>query len=169
MVKEKFLIDSNIFITPYQNFYPFDIAPGFWKQMESKLTLDEVFVLDVVRDEVIAGDDELSNWFNQIQGVHILSRKDPQILQEYAKVLSYLQNDPHYTERALRAWSIESIADPWLIAAAKAYDYTIITLEASAGPITTSSSKPKIPTVGAALGVRCENLFYFMRQTGFKL
>ena len=59
---------------------------------------------------------------------------------------------------------MESIADPWLIAAAKAYDYTIITLEASAGPITTSSSKPKIPTVGAALGVRCENLFYFMRQ-----
>ena len=122
MVKEKFLIDSNIFITPYQNFYPFDIAPGFWKQMESKLTLEEVFVLDVVRDEVIAGDDELSDWFNQIQGVHILSRKDPQILQEYAKVLSYLQNDSHYTERALRAWSIESIADPWLIAAAKAYD-----------------------------------------------
>ncbi len=29
MVKEKFLIDSNIFITPYQNFYPFDIAPRF--------------------------------------------------------------------------------------------------------------------------------------------
>ena len=102
MVKEKFLIDSNIFITPYQNFYPFDIAPGFWKQMESKLALDEVFVLDVVRDEVIAGDDELSAWFNQIQGIHILSRKNPQILQEYAKVLSYLQNDPHYTERALR-------------------------------------------------------------------
>ena len=55
MVKEKFLIDLNISITPYQNFYPFDIAPGFWKQMESKLALDEVFVLDVVRDEVIAG------------------------------------------------------------------------------------------------------------------
>ena len=50
--------------------------------MESKLTLDEVFVLDVVRDEVIAGDDELSDWFNQIQGVHILSRKGPQILQK---------------------------------------------------------------------------------------
>ena len=163
MVKEKFLIDSNIFITPYQNFYPFDIAPSFWNQLKNKLALDEVSVLDVVRDEVIAGDDELSDWLKQ------MSRKDPQILQEYTKVLSYLQNDPHYTERALRAWSMESIADPWLIAAAKAYDYTIITLEASAGPITTSSSKPKIPTVGAALGVRCENLFYFMRQVGFKL
>ena len=79
MVKEKFFIDSNILITPYQNFYPFDIASGFWNQLESKLTLDEVFVLDVVKDEVLAGDDELSDWLNQIQGVHILSRKDPQI------------------------------------------------------------------------------------------
>ena len=103
MVKEKFLIDSNIFITPYQNFYPFDIAPSFWNQLKNKLALDEVSVLDVVRDEVIAGDDELSDWLKQIQGMHILSRKDPQILQEYTKVLSYLQNDPHYTERALRA------------------------------------------------------------------
>lgn len=119
MVKEKFLIDSNIFITPYQNFYPFDIAPSFWNQLKNKLALDEVSVLDVVRDEVIAGDDELSDWLKQIQGMHILSRKDPQILQEYTKVLSYLQNDPQYTERALRAWSMESIADPWLIAAAK--------------------------------------------------
>ena len=95
MVKEKFLIDSNIFITPYQNFYPFDIAPSFWNQLKNKLALDEVSVLDVVRDEVIAGDDELSDWLKQIQGMHIL--------QEYTKVLSYLQNDPHYTERALRA------------------------------------------------------------------
>ena len=75
MVKEKFLIDSNIFITPYQNFYPFDIAPSFWNQLKNKLALDEVSVLDVVRDEVIAGDDELSDWLKQIQGMHILSRE----------------------------------------------------------------------------------------------
>ena len=56
MVKEKFLIDSNIFITPYQNFYPFDIAPGFWKQMESKLTLEEVLVLEVEGEEGTVGE-----------------------------------------------------------------------------------------------------------------
>lgn len=156
MVKEKFLIDSNIFITPYQNFYPFDIAPSFWNQLKNKLALDEVSVLDVVRDEVIAGDDELSDWLKQIQGMHILSRKDPQILQEYTKVLSYLQNDPHYTERALRAWSMESIADPWLIAAAKAYDYTIITLEASAVRSRLPAANLKFPLLAlhSASGVK---------------
>ncbi len=39
MVTEKFLIDSNIFITPYQNYYPFDLAPGFWKQLADKLRI----------------------------------------------------------------------------------------------------------------------------------
>ena len=169
MVTEKFLIDSNIFITPYQNYYPFDLAPGFWKQLADKLSMDEVAILDVVKDEVLKGGDDLSDWFYNIQNIHIISRKKPKILQEYAKVLNYLQCNPLYTDRALRAWATEGIADPWLIAAAKAYDYTIITLEATAGPITTPSRKPKIPNICLELGVACKDLFYFMRQTGFKL
>ena len=169
MVTDKFLIDSNIFITFYQNYYPFDLAPGFWEQLAARLSLDEVAILDVVKDEVIRGGDDLSDWFRNIQNMHIISRKDPKILQEYAKVLNYLQSNPLYTDRALRAWAAEGIADPWLIATAKAYNYTIITLEATAGPITTQSSKPKIPNICLEFGVTCKDLFYFMRQTGFRL
>lgn len=169
MVTDKFLIDSNIFITPYQNYYPFDLAPGFWEQLAARLSLDEVAILDVVKDEVIRGGDDLSDWFRNIQNMHIISRKDPKILQEYAKVLNYLQSNPLYTDRALRAWAAEGIADPWLIATAKAYNYTIITLEATAGPITTQSSKPKIPNICLEFGVTCKDLFYFMRQPGFRL
>lgn len=76
MVTEKFLIDSNIFITPYQNYYPFDLAPGFWKQLADKLSMDEVAILDVVKDEVLKGGDDLSNWFYNIQNMHIISRKN---------------------------------------------------------------------------------------------
>ena len=169
MVTDKFLIDSNIFITPYQNYYPFDLAPGFWEQLAARLSLDEVAILDVVKDEVIRGGDDLSDWFRNIQNMHIISRKDPKILQEYAKVLNYLQSNPLYTDRALRAWAAEGIADPWLIATAKAYNYTIITLEATPGPITTQSSKPKIPNICLEFGVTSKDLFYFMRQTGFRL
>ena len=75
MVTEKFLIDSNIFITPYQNYYPFDLAPGFWKQLADKLSMDEVAILDVVKDEVLNGGDDLSDWFYNIQNMHIISRK----------------------------------------------------------------------------------------------
>lgn len=169
MVEERFLLDTNIFVTPYKSYYPFDFAPGFWKQLTSKPSLEKVTVMDVVRDEVIKGDDELSEWIQNIGDIHILTRKDSNIIKEYAGVLSYLQNSPLYSDRALRAWSEEGIADPWLIAAARAYGYTIVTLEASAGKITTVCNKPKIPNVGKDLGVKCENLFSFMRKTGFKL
>ena len=49
---EKYLLDSNIFITPHRLYYPFDFAQGFWDQLEEKLKLDNVSVLDVVVSEV---------------------------------------------------------------------------------------------------------------------
>ena len=57
---EKFLLDANTFITPFQNYYSFDFAPGFWTQLEPKLKLDSVYVLDVAKNEVMKGEDELS-------------------------------------------------------------------------------------------------------------
>ncbi len=169
MVEEKFLLDANIFVTPYQNYYPFDFAPGFWKQLSPKLELEKIAVLDVVKEEILKGDDELSDWLKGIQNLNILHRSDANIMREYSNVLTYLQESPLYNDKALRAWSQSSVADPWLIAAAKAYGYTIVTLESSAGKITTASGKPKIPNVGGDLGVRCENLFSFMRKMKFCL
>lgn len=67
MVKEKFLLDANTFITPYKNYYPFDFAPGFWTQLKTKLKLDSVYILDVARNEVMKGEDELSDWFKAIE------------------------------------------------------------------------------------------------------
>lgn len=57
---EKFLLDANTFIAPFQNYYPFDFAPGFWKQLEQKLKLDSVYILDVAKNEIMKGEDELS-------------------------------------------------------------------------------------------------------------
>lgn len=169
MIKEKYLLDANVFVTPYQNYYPFDFAPGFWNQLSPKLSLENVAVLDVVKDEIIKGDDELSDWFKDVPNLNILDRRDANIIKEYSKVLTYLQTSPSYSDKALRAWSQNGVADPWLIAAAKAYGYTIVTLEVSVGKITTVCNRPKIPSVGGDLGVKCENLFSFMRKMGFSL
>ncbi len=51
MVKEKFLLDTNTFITPYKSYYPFDLAPSFWKQLLPKLSSGNVSVLDIVQAE----------------------------------------------------------------------------------------------------------------------
>lgn len=165
-MSEKFLMDTNTFITPYVMFYAPDLAPTFWKRLKTSLATN-VAILDLVRDEILKGEDGLSQWLSQLideNSISIIKHGDEKILHEYSQVLGYLQNDEKYTARALRNWSIESVADPWLIATAKAYNYTIVTFETSSGPITTPTGKPKIPDVANHFCVKCENLYYYMKQ-----
>ena len=166
MVEEKFLLDTNSFMTPYQNFYPFDLAPGYWNQLQPILLKDTVSVMDVVKSEVDKVDDDLKEWINSIEGLRVLDRRDQTIVAKYGEVLKYLQDNPCYNDKALRAWADGSVADPWLIATAAAKGYTLVTFEQSSGPLSEKnpSGKPKIPDVAKAFGVKCVNLYYFMRK-----
>ena len=166
-MKEKFLLDANTFITPFQNYYSFDFALGFWGQLELKLKLDSVYILDVAKNEVMKGEDELSEWFEAIPDANIVDRRNEFILAKYGEVLKFLHDSPLYPDKALRRWSDINVADPWLIAAASALGHTLITFETSAGIISVNSpsGKPKIPDIARAFDVKCKNLFYFMRRT----
>lgn len=59
MNNEIFLIDANSLITPYLTFYPFDFAPGFWQQLANSIKNGQVAILDVVKAEILRGNDEL--------------------------------------------------------------------------------------------------------------
>ena len=130
---EKYLLDSNIFITPHRLYYPFDFARGFWDQLEEKLKLDNVSVLDVVVSEVSKLEDELSTWIGNLEDFEALSVKAAPFVVNYGKVLTYVQDCGLYREEALRNWARGDIADPWLIAVAMDTGATIITEESSAG------------------------------------
>ena len=96
----------------------------------------------------------------------IMDRRDQSIMLKYSEVLNYLQCSPLYNDKALRSWSDVNVADPWLIAAAAAKGYTIITFEQSAGKISEKnpSGRPKIPDIAKVFEVKCEDLYYFMRK-----
>ena len=165
MMSEVFLLDANSFVTPYQNYYSFDIASGYWKQLQTILLRDDVVVMDVVKSEIEKGEDSLTEWLTSIKELEILDRRDQSILSKYSAVLKYLQDSPLYSDKALRAWSDVSVADPWLIATASAKGYTLVTFEQSAGIISTQnpSGKPKIPDIAREFGVKCVKLFYFKK------
>lgn len=165
-MEEKFLLDANTFITPFQNYYSFDLASGFWRQMEPKLKWDSVYILDVAKNEVMKGEDELSEWLGAISDANIVDRRSASIITKYGEVLRFLQDSPLYSDKALRNWSDANVADPWLVAAASALGHTLVTFETSAGAISVNnpSGKPKIPDIAKEFGVKCENLFYFMRK-----
>lgn len=163
-MEEKFLLDANTFITPFQSYYSFKLASGFWKQLESKLKLDSVYVLDVVKNEVMKGEDDLSEWFKALPVVNIIDRRNASIIVRYVEVLNFLQNSPLYSDKALRNWSDANVADPWLIATASTLGHTLVTFETSAGVINNPSGKPKIPDIARKFNVKCVNLFYFMKK-----
>jgi len=94
-----------------------------------------------------------------------------QILQKYRDVLSFIQQSDKYSEAALRRWSQLDIADPWLIAAAKVYDYTLLSFEQSTGTIPegSRSKNPKLPDVARHFQVPYTSLFDMMRNESFIL
>lgn len=171
MSNEIFLIDTNSLITPHLTYYPFDFANSFWNQMEDHIKNGDIAILDLVKDEILRVNDKLSEWIASITIRNYIDRRDQTILGIYSGVLSHIQHNKCYKTSALAEWSRDTVADPWLISAAKAKGYTIITFEVSTRGLNSRdpSKYAKIPDVSSAFGVKTENLFYMMRTLGFKL
>lgn len=171
--KELFLIDSNILITPQAQYYPFDLAPNFWAQMAEKIKDGSIVILDMVQDEILVSKekDALAKWFDNLEIGNFVDHKQPAILNKYSEVLQSIQDNPCYKEKALRVWSQEKVADPWLIATASVFSFTIISIEKRANKLSQHdpSGNPKIPNVASDFNVPVEDLFYMMRKLQIKL
>lgn len=172
---KKYLIDSNSLITPYRTYYQFDLIPSFWDWL--KQTYDNsLYLVDKVRDELCHAQginkDELQVWvenncLNISNPKIIYPNQDVEVLTEYRNVLNHIYSSPFYTERSYREWTSFEKADPWLIAIAKAYGYTIVTMEEpnrNLSATNPTSKEPRIPDVCSQLDVECINLYELMRE-----
>lgn len=171
MDKEVFLIDSNSLITPHLTYYPFDFAENFWIQIEDHIKQGRIVVLDVVRNEILKGNDNLHVWIKNLKIGKFIDHRDESILAKYGEVLQYVQNSPVYKPSALTEWSKEDIADAWIIATAAVYGYTIISFETVNNGLNSvnPSREAKIPDVAKEFGVDVKNLYYMMRVLQIKL
>jgi len=105
-----YLIDTSSLITPFKRYYPFDLAPPFWKSMEAKIKDGSIVLLDKVYDEVTAGDDELTEWLSGIENTNIVSHKDTDIVKKCGEILSYIQACGFYKPKALAEWADAKVA-----------------------------------------------------------
>lgn len=171
MSKELFLIDSNSLMTPHLTFYPFDFAQSFWAQMESRIKNGSIIILDMVKDEILQGNDSLRDWMKTIEIGTYIDHRQSSVIGKYSDVLQHLQGNNCYKNSALMEWSKNTVADPWLIATAAAYGYTIISFEAPNKGLNprNPSKNAKIPDIAALFGVPVQNLYYMMRKLGFSL
>lgn len=166
---DKVLFDTNSFIAPFNQYYAPDIVPSYWNQLLANSS--NIIVLDKVRDEIYRGGDGLSEWLkSNIDRFEVVSTNNLQIINVYGQVIQYIAGNRCYQPAAVKNWSENRIADPWLVAAAKVYKCPIITFERLANPTEGSPSRnPKIPDVGRYFEVSCKDLYSYMRDVRMKI
>jgi hypothetical protein len=167
---ESFLLDSDTLIRSANAFYTFNFAPSFWAFIKDKIISKQIIMLDKVYDEIRAGDDELSNWITGVTPLRLISHKDQDIINNYGLIMNHIQDSGFYTTEALDSWAQPATADPWLVAAAMAFNYTVITFEIFNTNLNTKqpSKKVKIPNICRHFGAACHDLYYMLRQMSFK-
>ena len=175
MTSERFLIDSNSLIEPFNKYYPFEIAPRFWKLMKENINSGSIVLPDKVRDELLntrsKEEDELTRRVRSLPKDLILDHRDPKILENYSKIMDYLNGNKNYQQNALTEWAKNNVADAWLIAASAAYGYTLVTFEKGNRSLhpKNPAKKAKIPDVANVFGVKTTTLFDMMKLLNFTL
>ena len=115
MRSEDYLLDSNCFMTAARQYYARDFAPGFWRQLEGVMGHKDVLLLDIVREEIMNGGDDLATWLKELKGVHLLQRNDVEVFKQYTdKVLPHIGNCGFYKQNAIKRWhECRSFGEGW--------------------------------------------------------
>ena len=123
----KFLLDANVFIEAHRRYYAFDICPGFWDCLLHHTKDASIYSIDRVRDEIKAGD-KLGAWIKDATPKTLFfSTDEPSIAQQFSLIMQWAQSSKHYKPEAKAEFA--QVADGWLVAFAKAHNYTVVTHE----------------------------------------
>lgn len=125
----QFLLDSNIFIHSKNDYYAFDICPGFWDTLIRNSREDRVISIDRVLAELKEGKDELSVWAGSTNDSFFQSTADPQVLIAYSELMNWSASNSQFTDAAKVEFAEADNADAWLVAYAKVKGCVVVTHE----------------------------------------
>lgn len=164
--KEIFLVDSNSFMTPYRKYYAFDLVPAYWDVIIEPIKDGKIVVLDIVRDEITKGEDDLAEWIVNVDELKIIRHVNEETVNKYQEVLQFVATSGYYKKSAFLAWAQGGVADPWLIASAAVNGYTLVTEEIGTGVLSTKQQQKaaKIPDVAGEFKVETINIYEMMRR-----
>ncbi len=150
-----YLLDANVFIQAKNLHYGFDFCPAFWSWLEGANADGRVHSIEKVRDEILAGDDELTDWAKQ-RGDAFFLKPDQPIVPSLAVVSTWAQG-AGYEPAAVNTFL--QVGDYYLVAHAHAHQLVVVTHEVAAN----STKKIKIPNPCIALDVKCMTPYEMLR------
>lgn len=152
-----YLLDASTLIQAKNEYYAFDLCPGFWDWLDQQSAAGNAFSIRAVKDELEHGNDELAQWAKN-RGNEFFLPVDERVSGAMAAVSGWVQAG-EFREDAKRKFLAG--ADPWLIAHALAHGHTVVTLEVH---VEGEKRAVKIPTVCRALNVFCVPTLKMLRS-----
>jgi hypothetical protein len=151
-----YLLDADTLIQAKNEYYAFDLCPGFWDWLDQQRLAGNVFSVQEVEHELERGDDQLAQWAKDRHTGFFLP-VDQRTSGAMSAVSGWVQAGD-FREDAKR--NFLAGADPWLIAHASAHGDTVVTHEVHQDG---QKNKVKIPTVCKALNVPCIRTFQMLQ------
>jgi hypothetical protein len=143
--------DTSAFLDAWVRYYPPDVFPGIWQQMDSAANSTILNISDEVVNELEKKDDGAHKWVKSHSSVIVAL--DPEIEKHVQEIMGRYP-------RLVDTKKGRSVGDPFVVAVARVRGLTVITGENPTGVIT----KPKIPDVCVDLGVRWIRVLDFFRE-----
>ena len=167
MATRHYLLDSDVLIAAKNLYYAFDICPGFWKSLLHYHAQDQVFSVDRVRSELLAGrkTEDLVQWVrNDVPEEFFLPVDTDEVARVYTDIMLWVQRHPNYFDQAKAKFATG--ADGWLVASALVNGATVVTNEQ---PAPESRRDVKLPDVCDEFKVSRQNTFAMLRALGARL
>lgn len=158
-MKRCFILDANVLMKAKNFEYAFDICPGFWELLERGFRHGCIESHEKVRDEIMAGNDNLKEWVADLQESYFPEATEAEV-GKYLEMCQWAK-ERGYTPEAIREFESTEKADAMLCAKACVQKLTMVTLEK---PDPKRLRKIKIPDVCVAFGVEAILTHDFVRE-----
>lgn len=140
-----YLIDTNIFVTPQNDYYCNTFHPGFWEFLSKHIKSGEIIVIEGVYNEIAEGHNYVATYIKELKDngtLELAYCSDSETQKNYGEIVNIVQNNGIYKNESKEKFL--SGADPFIIAKAKTMNATVVTLEAI---VSQDSAKVKIPNI----------------------
>ncbi len=160
LTKKPYCLDSNVLIQAWQKYYSPKYCPSYWDLLNQLGNQKQILIPQMVYDEIVRTDDELSEWLKASQ----IEVKP--ITNAVTTLLRKIYDADPFHKFLVDNKKGRSLADPWVIAHAIDENAIVVTKEEKVTALNTN--KIKIPNVCDNMKVPWMNDFEMISELGVK-
>jgi hypothetical protein len=159
-----YLLDANTLIEAKNDYYRFNVAPGYWNWIQAAHKKGLIASIPQILGELNQQDDELSEWANKLPSSFWIPEDDT-LASSLQNLADWTMNPNLKYSDAARSEFL-SVADYRLVAAADAGKHVVVTREQSAPD---AVKRIKLPDACLAMGVEVISPFDLYSAAGLVL